>query len=240
MIPRKEKSMKLPRAEKALTVAFGLILAAAAAQPSPAGGQGPRRYLLFIDYRQNDLAGVAMSKIAAVFFLDTALRSGDEAAFVTFSDVRGLQVREDFTSDRERVRKSIEGLKDVMGSSDEDAWSTPLRTHNFLEEMSEFAKGLADVPGTKNMVFFTSGFPVYTYQADRTFRELYDAMSQDFRDARTPVFVVNALGHRADWQTIEEKPDFVLKKLAEISRGRYFRDIALYKSIAQEIGESAL
>jgi hypothetical protein len=248
VIQRKERGVKTSNVKKVITAVFGLALAATAAWAPEAraaalaagAGPQPRRFLLFIDFRQNDLAGVAMSKVAAVFFLDSELRDGDEAAFLTFSEVRGLQVQEDFTTDRERVTNSIDSLREVMGPSDEDAWSSPLRTHNFLQEMGEFAKGLADVPGTKNMVFFTSGFPVYEYQADRTFRELYDAMSRKFRDAQTPVFVVNALGHRADWQSIEEKSDFVLKKLAGISGGRYFRDIAQYKAIVQEIGKLAL
>jgi hypothetical protein len=226
-----------------IAAVFGLLLVAAVMQAVPAASgavQAPRRFLLFIDLRQNDLAGVEMSKIAALFFLDTEVRDGDEAAFLTFSELRGLKIREEFTTDRGRLRKSVEALKEVMGPSGEDSWSGPLRTHNFLEEVGEFAKELAEVPGAKNMVFFTSGFPVYEYQGDRTFRELYDAMSRQFKDARAPVFVVNSLGHRADWQAIEEKSDFVLKKLADISGGRYFRDVAQYKSIAQEIGKLAL
>lgn len=223
---------------------MGSALAWAAAQAAPAAkpasaGQSPRKFLVLVDLRQNDLAGVDMSKTAALYFLNSEVRDGDEVAFLTFSEVRGLKVREEFTADRDRLRKSIDTMVEIMGPAAEDAWSSPLRTHNFLEEMGEFAKGLADVPGTKNMVFFTSGFPVFAYQGDRTFRDLYDAMSLGFRNAKAPVFVVNALGHRADWLGIEARADFVLKKLAEISGGRYFRDVAQYKAIAQEIGKLA-
>jgi VWFA-related protein len=237
--------MKAMKAMKMIAAVLALALAATAAPAAPGapaeGAEpGSRRFLLVIDLRQNDLAGVEMSKTAALFFLDTEVRDGDEAAFVTYSEIRGLKVREDFTKDLDRLRKSIETMKEIMGASEEEAWSSPIRRHNFLEEFGGFAQDLAGVPGMKNMVFFTSGFPVCEYQGDRTFRELYDAMSRRFKEAQTPVFVVNSLGHRADWQAIEEKHDFVLKKLAEISGGRYFRDIARYRSITQEIGRLAL
>jgi len=225
----------------ALVFAAAALWAAAQAAPgAPAGaGQAPRKFLLFIDLRQNDVAGVGMSKTAALYFLESAVRDGDEAAFLTFSEIRGLQVREDLTPDRERIRKAIQSLAEVPGIPDEDLWSTPLSTHNFLEETGDFAQDLGGMPGTKNVVFFTSGFPVYAYQGDRRFRELFDEMSRRFKDSQAPVFVVNALGHRADWQAIEEKSDFVLKKLASISGGQYFRDVAQYRSIAQEIGKLA-
>jgi hypothetical protein len=220
-------------------VAAGAVAAAGAAGAMTGPEQAPRRFLLLIDLRQNDVAGIGMSKIAALYFLESAVRDGDEAAFLTFSEIRGLQVREDLTPDRERIRKAIQSLAEVPGIPDEDLWSTPLSTHNFLEETGDFAQDLGGVPGTKNVVFFTSGFPVYAYQADRTFRDLYDKMSLRFKESQAPVFVVNALGHRADWQAIEEKSDFVLKKLAAISGGRYFRDVTQYRSIAQEIGKLA-
>ncbi len=234
--------MKNQRAKHVAAVLFVLVLAAVAAVAAGAEGAGPapRRFLLLIDLRQNDLAGVAMSKTAALYFLDNEVRNGDEAAFLTFSELQGLKVREEFTADLARLRKSVDSLTQNIGLPDEDSWSTGLRTHSFLEEMGDFAEGLDDVPGTKNMIYFTSGFPVYEYQGDRTFRDLYDQMSRRFKEAQAPVFVVNALGVRADWLEIEARPDFVLRKLAEVSGGRYFRDVAQYKSIAQEIGKLAI
>jgi hypothetical protein len=224
----------------AAAFALAVLGAALPAIPAAAAGPSPRRFLLLIDLRQNDLPGVEKSKNAALYFLGSTVGPEDEVAFVTYTELRGLQVREEFTTDRDRVRKSVEGLKEMIGPTEEDAWSTPLVTHNFLEEMGEFAKGLEGVEGTKNILYFTSGLPAYAYQNDRTFRELFDQMASRFKDARAPVFVVNALGHRADWQAIEEKNDFVLRKLAGISGGRYFYDVAQYKTIADEIGKLAV
>jgi hypothetical protein len=217
---------------------IGLAVLWTAAQGTP--GQSSRLFLLFIDLGHNSLAGVEMSRSAALHFLGSEVRAGDEVAFLTYSEFRGLRVREEPTTDHDRVRKAIRGLIEIMGTGGDEAdWTTPLRSHNFLEEMDGFAEVLGEAPGTKNIIFFTSGFPVCAYQSDWRFRELYDGMGRKFRDARAPVFVVNALGHRADWQGIEEKADFVLQKLADASGGRYFRDIARYKTIVQEIGKAA-
>ena len=201
-------------------------------------GQSSTTWLFFVDLRQNDLPGVAMSKTAARYFLDSQVGAEDAVAVLTYSDIRGFKVREEPTTDHGRVRKSLARLTEIFGAADtEVGWIMRLSNHNFLEDMNEFAKNLAEIPGTKNVVYFTNGLPVGWYEGDWKFRDLYDGIGQHFKDSQAPVFIINSLGHRADWQSLPEKTNWLLKKLADASGGRYFGDIAEYKTIALELAK---
>jgi hypothetical protein len=102
--------------KRVLAAAFALAILASLVPGNP--GSSPRKFLLLIDYRHNDLAGVSLSKDAALYFLGAEVQEADEVALMLFSDVRGLLVVEDFTTDRDKVRERLATMTDVPGSGD--------------------------------------------------------------------------------------------------------------------------
>ena len=250
---------------KLKTVLAGLALLGAAALG--ASGAEPRKVLLLVDYLHNDLPGVAQSRDAALHFLATQVREEDEVALLIFTDVRGFRVLADLTPDHELVRTKLNRMADIPGRSGFGASRAPAmveigaktgqlvslaaittpggslfgrqRDYGFLSSMRGFAEGLAEVEGPKSIVYFSSGFPAWRYEADRTFRERFDEMASAFGAAGAQVFVINAMGSRANMLGLAEKPDFVLRKFASLAGGKYFDSVADYKKIAEGIGRAA-
>ncbi len=274
-------------AKKIAALAFALVILASLS-PGKAE-EGARKFLLLIDYRHNDLAGVSQSKDAALYFLGAIVRDTDEVSLMLFSDIRGLLVIEDFTTNHDQIRKRLEGMNDVPGAGDSTtdyrAWmvaqsltarpgstrmdtegaddaargelgaqekagvpipgtvsrtsSIRMRDYVYLRSMKEFAEGLGDVPGRKNIIYFSVGYPAHRYDSDRIFRERFDEMAAGFEAAQAPVYTINALGRRQDLRGLSEKVGFLLRKFADITGGRYYAYVERYKEIAQDIGKSA-
>ncbi len=267
-------------------LALVIVITALAALAAGRSGDAPRKFLILIDYRHNDLAGVAQSKDAALFFLGTEVRDEDEVALMLFSDVRDFQVIEEFTTDHDRVRRGLKAMIDVPGSADIDSGGlalmmepaaaqaapaganiegsagsagresvpalsnslppfantstsrfSPMRDRVYLNSMKELAGVLGETPGEKRVIYFSLGFPAFRYESDRTFRDSFDAMASEFNAAKAPVYTVNTLGRRQDMRGIAEKVDFLLRKFADLSGGRYYADIAKYKDVARDIGK---
>jgi len=251
--------------EKLKALLAGLALFGVAALG--VSGAEPRKFLLLVDYLHNDLPGVTQSRDAALHFLATQVREEDEVALLVFTDVRGFRVLAELTPDHDLVRKKLSRMVDVPGRSGFGGSVVPAiveidaktgqpitvpaittgvgspflgqRDYVFLSSMRGLAEGLAEVEGPKSIVYFSSGFPAWRYEADRTFRERFDEMASAFGAAGAQVFVINAMGSRANMLRLAEKPDFVLRKFASLAGGKYFDSVADYKKIAEEIGRAA-
>jgi hypothetical protein len=117
--------------------------------------------------------------------------------------------------------------------------SIRMRDYVYLRSMKEFAKGLGDIPGRKNIVYFSLGYPAHRYDSDRIFRERFDEMAAGFETAQAPVYTINALGRRQDLRGLSGKVDFLLRKFADITGGRYYAYVERYKEFAKDIGKSA-
>ncbi len=64
--------------------------------------------------------------------------------------------------------------------------------------MKDFARALRYIPGYKNIIFFSSGFPRgLLYGQHQPFRESYEEMSKELATSNCPVFAVNTEGARA-------------------------------------------
>lgn len=268
----------------ALVIAITALAALAAGRP----GKEPRKYLILIDYRHNDLPGVSLAKDAALYFLGTEVRDEDEVALMMFSDVRNFQVIEEFTTDHDKVRRELRAMIDVPGPAGIDGSGmalmteplppqnppaaapaegsgdaalresapsmrntqplfansvvsrvSPMRDRVYLDQMKDLAEFLAGIPGRKNILYFSLGFPAFRYQDDTTFREKFDAMAAGFSAAQAPVYTVNTLGRRQDSLAIAAKVDFLLGRFASLSGGRYYGHIEKYKEIAKDLGKAS-
>jgi VWFA-related protein len=83
-------------------------------EPPPPAGQsipGPeaavRKIFFFLDQQASDEAGKAKARTAALRFLDTHVRPGDEVAVVGFYAMSGFYIREYLTTDLARIRRAI-------------------------------------------------------------------------------------------------------------------------------------
>lgn len=68
----------------------------------------PRRFLLFMDFAFSDERGIRKAGQAALHFLDSGLRPGDEVGFISYSALKGLAFHELFTADPLKVRRAVE------------------------------------------------------------------------------------------------------------------------------------
>jgi VWFA-related protein len=75
-----------------------------------------RRLFILLDIPGSDANGLANAKQAALHFVDTQLRPGDEVGILGFSYMKGFFIKEYLTTDREKIRKAIEKTKELPPS----------------------------------------------------------------------------------------------------------------------------
>jgi len=77
-------------------------------EPAIADGEAAvRKIFFFLDQQASDEAGKAKARTAALRFLDTQIRPGDEVAVIGFYAMSGFYIREYLTSDLIRIRRAI-------------------------------------------------------------------------------------------------------------------------------------
>ena len=76
-----------------------------------------RRLFIFLDLQGSDADGLKNAKAAALHFVDTQLRPGDEVGVIGFSPMRGFFIQEFLTSDIGKIRKAIERAKELPPSA---------------------------------------------------------------------------------------------------------------------------
>lgn len=96
-----------------------------AAKPALAARSASRKFFLFFDFAFNNARGLVKARAAALHFLDTEVRPGDEVGILTFSVLKGFKVHEYLTKDRAKVREVVDriGSKDIAGRASEvESW----------------------------------------------------------------------------------------------------------------------
>lgn len=78
-----------------------------------------RKLFFFLDQQASDRAGKDKAKFAALDFLDTQVRPGDQVAVIGWYAMSGFYIREYLTSDLVRVRRAIKGLTELPPSPSE-------------------------------------------------------------------------------------------------------------------------
>jgi VWFA-related protein len=76
-----------------------------------------RRLFIFLDIQGSGATGLANAKKAALHFVDTQLRPGDEVGILGFSYMTGFFIQEYLTTDYEKIRKAIEKTKEIPPSA---------------------------------------------------------------------------------------------------------------------------
>lgn len=163
--------------------------------------------VVLIDSLNSDVIGRAMARNGLIKFLGQ-LQPGDRVAIYSLSD--GLHVIHEFTSDltalMQAVTKRSTGSAAVDASSYDDSntgdpelddlinrasgqisnYYQERRTETTLQALRTIANHLAGVPGRKNLVWLSAGFPLFVGQgrdlqtndslAQQTIRALNDAL----------------------------------------------------------------
>jgi len=76
-----------------------------------------RQYFIFLDIQASDVNGVSNAKKAALEFLETNIKPGDEVGVLTYTPLQGLNLAEFLTPDKQKIKKAIERAKDVPPTS---------------------------------------------------------------------------------------------------------------------------
>ena len=74
-----------------------------------AAGVMSRRFFFFLDQQATDREGKDKARAAALRFLDTQLRPGDEAAVLGWYTASGFYLREYLTTDMDKIREALSG-----------------------------------------------------------------------------------------------------------------------------------
>lgn len=212
-----------------------------------------RKFILLLDVERNSMHGLALSRKAALHFIDTQVQSTDEVGVFSYSSFGGLVIHEYLTTDHKKVINAVKRLKGVTGMppiieggvhveiikprGEESARPSlkipPIptdavaRTNNFINNIKELAKVLRFIPGYKNIILYSGGVPGYLlFSLDQILRENYEEMGKELAAANSPVYSVSTLG---------AKRVRALDMLSDISGGKYLYKVEDYEKIATQI-----
>jgi VWFA-related protein len=211
-----------------------------------------RKFFFLIDYENNDLAGIAKSRDAALEFIETKAQPGDEIALLSYSFIRGLILHEYLTSDHEKVRAAIKKIRAVPGGKGGwDSWArfghsvmgmeadivtAPITSAErrsaslrFSNKIKELAKALRHIPGQKNVILFSRGYGTSVVMYGPPESEAFQSMGKELASANSPVFSVNT-GSGA-----KVLPDDALDYLSKLTGGKYYHDVNYSSKIAEDI-----
>jgi len=210
-------------------------------------GAVDRKFFFFLDQQASDQAGKVKAKIAALRFLDTQVRPGDQVAVIGFYAMSGFYIREYLTVDTAKVRRAIKKADEAPPSATEwisapdDSVDAPARSEginagtgafqrvDFVHRLAEVAEVFKTIPGNKSLILFTA----------RDMGAQAERLGKLFGAAGTMVFAINT----QDWKASPMgtmKVHFIwydhsLKDLAAASGGKYFADISDSAGIAQDV-----
>ena len=84
-----------------------------------AAGAAARKIFFFLDQQASDQAGKDKAKAAALQFLDTQVRPGDQVAVLGWYAMSGFYIREYLTADLDRIRRAVNGAIEAPPSPSE-------------------------------------------------------------------------------------------------------------------------
>jgi VWFA-related protein len=121
-----------------------------------AAGAAARKLFFFLDQQASDQAGKDKAKVAALHFLGTQVRPGDQVAVLGWYAMSGFYIREYLTADLDRIRRAINGVTEAPPSpgeavgmlSDEADEGLPasLPTRNVAADVATKSAAISAVP----------------------------------------------------------------------------------------------
>ena len=210
-----------------------------------------RKFFILLDYGRNGLYGINKAKNAALHFVDTQIQPTDEVAVLSLLSFRGLILHEYLTTDHKLIREAIKKMRGVPGGyagmpgagldagesyiqsgalvepsgvDTEQRRSASVNAQESIKVIRDLAKSLRNIPGNKNIIFFSEGF-----SGGRMFRDVFEDMCKELASSNTPVYTVYSSNDRSSWGN-----DY-LRLLSDLSGGKYFNDVADYESVARGI-----
>ncbi len=124
-----------------------------------------RYIVLFFDNSTMDLGHQMQARQAALKFIDANAGPDRLMAIVNFGG--SLQIAQNFTSDADRLRKVVSGVKisniDPSGASTQfqlGSASADFAVRDGIYALRNLAKNLGTVPGRKTLIWLTAGFPI--------------------------------------------------------------------------------
>ena len=136
------------------------------AETDPAGpANNQKHYLvLFFDNTSMDFGEQAQARQAALKFLDKNTAPNRLIAVVNFGGA--LRIAQNFTSDTERLKQVVQGVKlsnvsvnnDATGGAALSRAETDFGARTVLLGLRSLAKSLSTVPGRKTLIFLSGGF----------------------------------------------------------------------------------
>ena len=206
-----------------------------------------RTFFLIFDFLENDLSGIAFSKRAAIHFIDTQLTANDEAAFLTYSPLEGFVLQEYLTSDKERLKDSINNTKRIPGFRRmhlDDGREQAIFRQYFTKDMKDLSHVFRLVPGNKNILLFSRGFPFFY---DAFVKKEYEEMCDALADVGAKVFTINTAGLRGEINdfgfTSARRPIFnknirrstSLQLLSDATGGQHYSDVVYHEIYSPRI-----
>ena len=209
-----------------------------------------RRFIFLLDYKNNDLEGIAKSRKAILQFMDNQAQPTDEVALFSFRSPWGLVLHEYLTSDHQRIRealKKIIGIPEIsegwgsyliFGHSGEDITSgriavpidlmikSPSAGGGLVYCLRDLAKALRSVPGQKNIILFSRGIG-----GDARHPEFLE-MCRVLATANCPVFSINTVTGMEKIRILAEDS---LENVSALTGGKYFPDVNYKSKIAADI-----
>ncbi len=98
-------------------------------------GANVRKIFIFLDQQASDEAGRVKARTAALRFLDSQVRPGDQVAVIGFYHISGFFIREYLTSDMDRIRRAINkpaetrpSFGEWVGGGSDDSAPVPFRS----------------------------------------------------------------------------------------------------------------
>jgi len=243
-----------------------------------------RKFLLFFDFAFNDMQGIPKAKKAALHFIDVQVHPEDEIGIMSYDLFKGLTLHEYFTVEHDKVREVIAnfGIKNAGGRAEnfaKDDWSEfrdkasaevadrkidmaseqiyKNQIRNFVKRMSDLAKALRYIPGTKHIVLFSGGvaniilygehipkttggrmvaISPYRKTGDAAMRDIYEVMCKELAASNSLVYPINTAGKGVShFRARDSMGDFSLRRMAQLSGGNYFDNITSYEDVTAKI-----